>query len=169
MATAEASPPADAPEAAAPAAARKGRSLLVVAIAVVVLLAGLGGGAWFLLPKLLHRAHPEPAEARPAPPPPVKATVSLGSVVVNIAGEGRRYLKISVDVGVADAREVKEVEERKPQILDLLITVLATKEVEELTSAEGRSALKDELLAGIREDVGLEKVSRVFFTEFVIQ
>lgn len=169
MATAEAAPPATAAEAPAPAPAGKGRSLLVVAVAAVVLLAGLGGGAWFLLPKLLHRGHPEPAEARPAPPPPVKATISLGSVVVNIAGEGRRYLKISVDVGVTDARHVKEVEEHKPQILDLLISVLATKEVDELTSAEGRVALKDELLNGIHEDVGLEQVSRVFFTEFVIQ
>jgi flagellar FliL protein len=165
-------PAADAPDAApaAPAPSGKGKTLIVMAVAGLVLVAGLGGAAWFfVLPKFLHPPGPETAEAKPAPELPVKATVPLGSVVVNVKGEGRRYLKVSVDVGVTDAKEAKEVEERKPQVLDLLITVLSSKDVSELTSGEGRAALKEELLAGMRDEVGLEHVSRVFFTEFVIQ
>jgi flagellar FliL protein len=78
-------------------------------------------------------------------------------------------LKVSVDVGVTDVKAVKEVEEHKPQVLDLLITVLASKDVGELSSIEGRGELKEELLTGIRDGLGLEAVRRIYFTEFVIQ
>jgi flagellar FliL protein len=170
MASADALAPPEPDAAAAAPAARpgKGKLLVVLAIALVVL-GGLGGAAWLLRSRFLHRAQPGPAEARPEPERPTRATVPLGAVVVNIAGEGRRYLKVAVDVGVTEARAAKEVEEHKPQILDLLITVLASKDAAALSSAEGRTALKEELLAGIREDLGLEQASRIFFTEFVIQ
>jgi flagellar FliL protein len=148
---------------------RKPRGKLVVLLVVLVVgLGGAGGAAWLLLPRVLGRAAaPEKAEARPEPP--VRATVPLGAVVVNIAGEGRRYLKVGVDVGVADARAVKKVEEHKPQMLDLTITVLSRKDAATLSAPEGRAALKDELLAGMRGLPGLDAVVRVYFTEFIIQ
>jgi flagellar FliL protein len=149
-------------------APRRRRPLLLIGGIGLVVVAGLGAGAWFLAPRLLGVAKPGAAAAA-KPAPKVQATVPLGSVVVNVAGETRRYVKVAVDLGLEDGKATQDVEAKKPQILDLLITVLSAKDVETLSAPEGREALKDEMLAGIREQVGLPKVIRVFFTEFLIQ
>jgi len=134
----------------------------------LVLLALLGGGGWFFAARF--RAPSTTAEAEAKREPRVKATLSLGSVVVNIGPpETRRYLKVGVELGVPDAKDTKEVEEHKAQILDLLISVFATSSLEVLGSEEGRTGLKKTLIARIHEELELEKVTRVYFTEFMIQ
>jgi flagellar protein FliL len=170
---AKAAAPAAAATAAAgaPAAAKAARGkkpVVMIGVIGLAVLALLGGGGWFLAPRLLGWHKSPHSEVKPEPP--VKMTVPLGAVVVNIGSpDKRRYLKVAVELGVPSAKESKEVEEKKPQITDLLISVLATTPVDALGAEEGRVALKKTLLTRIREDLGLEKVGRVYFTEFVIQ
>ncbi len=117
---------------------------------------------------------------KPLFPPPeagegVKAAsgkiVPLQPVIVNLAGsEGRRYLKARVELEVsADERGVKEIEERKPLLLDLLIETLSRKRFEEVSEAEGREHLRKEILEQFTRELGAGKVRRVFLTEFVVQ
>ena len=167
-------PDADAkPEAAegeGEAAPKKKRSkLLPIVIAAVVLLGGVGAGGWFFLaPKFLGRGKPVPEAAHAEEP--VHATVPLGSIIVNVnSPDVRRYVKVGVELGVPTEAMVKEVEKHKPQLLDLLVTVLSTAEIETLESGTGRTELKEELLTRIKDDLGLAKVARVYFTEFLIQ
>jgi flagellar protein FliL len=155
-----ASPPAET----APAPAR--RSWLKPVIAVVVL-GGLGAGGWFVAPRFLHRTT-APVEVKPAPVV-VKVTVPLGAVVVNLLGQTRRYVRVSLSLGVPTAKDVHEVEESKAQLLDLVIAVLASREAEALATEEGREKVKAELLERIHHELKLEHVARVYFTEFVIQ
>jgi flagellar basal body-associated protein FliL len=132
-----------------------------------VFLVVLGAAAWFLLPRLTGGA-----AAHPEPPPelPVKATVPLGSVIVNLGPpEAKHYLKVGVELGVTSVKEAKEVEEKKAQILDLIITVLSTTPIETLGSGDGRLELKKSLVERMHEELRLEHVSRVYFTEFLIQ
>ncbi len=148
----------------AAAAPKKSNMLMIIIIGVVVLGAG-GAGAWFLMPRFLGTA-----QAKTAPPAPtVKVTVPLGAVVVNLKGEARRYLRVGVSLGVAAPADGKEIEEHKSQLLDLLISVLSASDVETLTSDEGKTELKDELLEQMHKELHLEKVLRVYFTEFVLQ
>ena len=146
--------------------APKKRGMLMLLLIGGVVLGALGAGAWFfVMPKFLGTAH-----AKPAPPPPtVKATVPLGAVVVNLNGEARRYLRVGVSLGVADAHDSKEIDEHKSQLLDLLISVLSSTDVDELTSDEGKTELKDTLLERMHKDLEMKKVLKVYFTEFVIQ
>jgi flagellar FliL protein len=155
---------ADAPaiEAAADGASKK---RLVLLVAGVLVLGGLGTGAWLLVPKLFGPAAKSSARVEV----PVKATVPLGAVVVNLNGEARRYLRVGVSLGVADPKDGKVIEEHRAQLSDLLISVLAATEVEVLMSDEGKTKLKQELLTRMREQLHLDKVGRVYFTEFVIQ
>jgi flagellar FliL protein len=60
---------------------------------------------------------------------------------------------------------------RMSQIKDVIIKILSAKRSDDLLTVEGKERLKDELLEGINEAVGLEEppVTGVFFTEFMIQ
>jgi flagellar FliL protein len=157
--------PASVPVVAAPEppAPRKKPLMLYAVVGVVVVAFGAGG--FVLAPRLLGGAH---SEAKSDENLPTKATVPMGSVVVNLA-ETKNYVKVGLELGVADVKEVKEVGEAKARVLDLLITMLSTTPADTLSSGEGRIELKEELLTKIREELGLHKVSRVYFTEFVIQ
>ena len=83
--------------------------------------------------------------------------------------EARRYLRASVSLGLPSASKLKEIEELKPQLLDLCIAVLSSTEAETLLSAKGREEVKEALVQRIRKEPGLKDVVRVYFTEFVIQ
>jgi flagellar FliL protein len=145
----------------------KKRSLLIPLIAGIVVLGALGAGVWFfVVPKFSA-----PAQAKPAAPveTPVKATVPLGAVVVNLKGEARRYLRVNVSLGLPAHPDIKEIEEHKSQLLDLLVSALSAADIETLMSEEGKTELKDEILERMHEELHLKKVLRVYFTEFVIQ
>ena len=147
-------------------AAPKKRGMLMGLVIGVVVMAGLGAGAWFfVVPKFLGTAH---AKAAPVEPP-VKHTVGLGAVVVNLNGEARRYVRVGVSLGVVAEKDAKEIEEHKSQLLDLLISILSAADVETLMSDEGKTELKEEILERMHADLKLEKVKRVYFTEFVVQ
>ena len=87
--------------------APKKRGLLIPIVIGVVVLAALGAGVWFfVMPRFAA-----PADAKPAAPKeqPVKATVPLGAVVVNLKGEARRYLRVNVSLGLPRHEDGKEI------------------------------------------------------------
>jgi flagellar basal body-associated protein FliL len=162
---------ADTEEEGAPKPKRKG-SLVRYAVIGLVLVGVLGGGLWFLSPYLPAWARLSSSSAKPAVTvePPVTHTVPVANLVVNLGRpETKRYLKIGVELGLTSAKHAKEVEEHKSQITDLIISMLAETPVEALAEEEGRTELKRELVEKIREELKLEAVRRVYFTEFVIQ
>jgi len=159
-------------DAAAQAKPARRKGLLLAGVVGLVVAAGVGGGAWWFAPHLPSWARPFGGHDKASAPAevPVKVTVPLGSLVVNVGPiDARRYLKIGVELGVPNAAVAKEIEEKKPQIADLLITVLGTMPVEVLGGESGRRAIKKELLARIKEELALDHVGRVYITEFVIQ
>jgi flagellar basal body-associated protein FliL len=155
-----------------PAPKRKG-SLVRYAVIGLVLVAALGAGGWFLSPWLPAWARlSRPAAAKPEAKRelPVTHTVPVSNLVVNLGRpESRRYLKIGIELGITFAKHAKEVEEHKSQITDLIISALAVTPVATLAEEEGRSELKQQLVEKIHQELGLEAVRRVYFTEFVIQ
>jgi flagellar FliL protein len=166
MSTAPVVAPAPVLEAVEGAPAKK-RGLLIPLIIGVVVLAALGAGAWFfVIPKFFGTA-----QAKPAAPaePQVKVTVPLGPVVVNLKGAPRRYLRVNVTLGLASSADAKHVEEHKSQLLDLLISSFSAAEIDTLMSEDGKSELKDDLLERMHDELHLEKILRLYFTEFVIQ
>jgi flagellar FliL protein len=97
--------------------------------------------------------------------------VALDSVVVNVAQtEGRRYLKITVHLEVPEDEKIaKEVEQRKPQLLDLIVATLTKKSLAEVTAPEALDRLRGEVLERMTQALGPERVRQVFITEFVVQ
>ncbi len=139
---------------------------LIVIVATLLVVVGAGIGTWYVVvPRVLHRT----PTADAAPADIVKATVPLSPVVVNVSGSGKQYVRVAVSLGIAKATEAKAIEERRAEILDLLIGVLGSADAQTLASESGREELKEDVLDRIRQDLGLTLVTRVYFTEFVIQ
>lgn len=148
------------------------RSLVRYAVIGLLLVAVLGGGLWGLAPWLpaWARLSGPAAKAEAKPEPPVTHTVPVSNLVVNLGPpEGKRYLKIGIELGVTSPKHAKDVEEHKSQITDLIISALAATPVQALGDEDGRNELKRLLVEKIHEELGLEAVRRVYFTEFVIQ
>ena len=97
--------------------------------------------------------------------------LSLDPAIVNIAGtNGRRYLKVTVQIEIPEEEKlVKEVEARKPLLSDRLIQILAGKPLEEVTSAGSLQALKQQIADQFNQELGADRLQNVYLTEFVIQ
>lgn len=106
-----------------------------------------------------------------APPQKFGKVIALEPVVVNLAqSEGRRYLKATVHLEVPEEEKVvKEVEARRPQLLDLLVNMLTKKTLAEVTTPDALDTLRAEILERVVQAVGKERVRQVFVTEFVVQ
>ncbi|MEZ4520597.1 MAG: flagellar basal body-associated FliL family protein [Thermomicrobiales bacterium] len=114
-------------------------------------------------------------------------TYSAGERVVNLADAGGfRYLKteIVLEIIVEDANpdelrgealaaareELKmEIEPLEPEIQDVITLLLSSKNVAEVSTPEGKSGLKAELLDALGEVIGEERLLDLYFTQFVIQ
>ena len=60
---------------------------------------------------------------------------------------------------------------REIQIKDTILKVLSSKKADDVLTPDGKERLKDELIEGLNEAVGLEEppLTAVYFTEFIIQ
>lgn len=63
------------------------------------------------------------------------------------------------------------LKDREPMIRDAIINILAAKSRQDLLSAEGREALKEELIEAANDAAGLDEapIIGIYFVEFVIQ
>jgi len=132
-------------------------SMIVMAIVALALVL-------FVLKPLLVPG--DNAQAKPKPTP----SYSLGAMVVNVAEtDGRRYLKAAIEVEPNGSKSLKEIESRRSQLVDLSIGLLGSKGLRDVTTIEGREQIKKELLGRMNAELGGEKVSRIYFVEFVVQ
>jgi flagellar FliL protein len=96
--------------------------------------------------------------------------ITLDPFTVNLAG-GTNYLQtaIAFEVKSENAELVKEIEERKPQINDSVITILSAKSLEQIDTAEKREKLKDEIKKAVDSMLSYGKIERVYFSTFIMQ
>jgi flagellar basal body-associated protein FliL len=96
--------------------------------------------------------------------------IPLDSFVVNISDRERdRYLKLKAELELSIPELSDELDQRMPQIRDLIISLLGSKSFEEVRTIEGKNFLREEMLLRINALLVSGKVKRVFFTEFVVQ
>lgn len=96
--------------------------------------------------------------------------VSLEPFVVNIADRDRdRFLKLKTDIELSSEDVGAELEQRMPQIRDLIISLLGAKSFDEVRSIEGKNFLREEMLLRINSLLVTGKAKAIYFTEFVVQ
>lgn len=95
---------------------------------------------------------------------------SLDPFIVNIYdGQELRYLKVKIELEMASPAIKPELDGRIAAIRDAILVVLTTKTLQEIQDAQGKNQLREEILAAISKIVAQGKVTRVYFTDFVVQ
>jgi len=151
---------AEAEVAEAPAKGGK-KKLMMIVIGVVVVLAA-GAAYWFLLGP--GKAPADGAEVVVEEPEPEKgAVLAIEAVSINLAGG--HYLRLGL--GLQLTAEIEE-EPDSARALDLAIALYSGRTVEEVAGAEGREALKSELLHQLDEAYEGE-VMDVYLMDYVTQ
>lgn len=94
--------------------------------------------------------------------------IALDPFILNLADPGR-FLKMTLEVEVAGPDGATLVNTRKAQLRDAIITLLGNKTSDDISTADGKMQLKDELILRINQELGRPVIKNVYFTEFVMQ
>jgi flagellar protein FliL len=96
--------------------------------------------------------------------------IPLDGFTVNLAqGDGpRRYVRLDAVLKMSDDAKAPEIEARKPQIRDTIISILNTKRADDLLKKEGKGFLKEEIKASINSFLVDGRVEDVYYISFQI-
>ena len=153
-------------------AAAKGKSKLLIAGALAVVLIG-GGVGGFLYWQSAH-AEPKTAE-KPAPPAPMLFVPVEPVFVVNFQGDQSvRFLQLEVQLASRDAATIELIKANDPLIRNDLVMLFAEQSAAGLTTSAGKQKLRADALREVRRIVKSvggppESVEAVLFTTFVMQ
>lgn len=170
-----------------------GNMLLVVIIGVLVLILMIGGIVAFLMMGHDEEAGAKTGEATHTEAPAKgegedagkheeaaaggkEASTEIGlmfpleTFTVNLLSEsGRRYLKVQMNLEMGGEELSPELEEKKPVFRDIIIRILSSKSLEEISTIKGKEKLKEEIVNEINLRLKDGKVKNVYFTDFVVQ
>jgi flagellar FliL protein len=149
--------------------------ILMILIGVMMLfMLGLGGGLFMMWNKLSAMETQAPGISDSETAVPVEKLLGpifpLETFIVNLADKGgKRYLRITIDLELDSEELESEVAKRLPQVRDSILTILPTKRFEDISSAHGKSALRDQMLERINGMLARGQITNIYFKEFVVQ
>jgi flagellar FliL protein len=151
--------------------------LLFVVLGVVLLLVvGMGGGLFMMWTKMsaintqIATAAEVKAGQKPAGQLMVGPIMPLETFIVNLADAGgKRFLRVTIDLELSNAEMRDEMKTRLPQVRDAILMILPTRHFDDISSTEGKIALRDELLASLNGLLTTGQISNIYFKEFVVQ
>jgi flagellar FliL protein len=146
----------------------------------MVLMLGLGGGLFMMWNKLsametrsqnsVENAEQGDQDSSVPVDKLLGPIFSLDTFIVNLADKGgKRYLRITIDLELDSEELESEVKTRLPQVRDSILTILPTKRFDDISSAKGKTALRDQMLERINGLLARGKVTNLYFKEFVVQ
>jgi flagellar FliL protein len=161
-----------------------GKKKLIIIIGAVVLVLIIGGVAAFMM--MGGDKKKEAADAQGGAPAAAAGSADAAGqggtaggastifpmepFIVNIYdGQELRYLKVKVELEMANAGLKAELEGRLAPIRDAVLVVLTTKTLQEIQDVQGKNQLREEILTAISKIVAQGKVTKVYFTDFVVQ
>jgi len=100
----------------------------------------------------------------------VHAIYPMEPLIVNIHDSGElRYLKVKLEFEISSAEAKVEIDPCLAPMKDAILVLLSGKQMEEITSTEGKNRLREEIMATVGKIVPPKKITRVYFTDFVVQ
>ncbi|MDD5716757.1 MAG: flagellar basal body-associated protein FliL [Sulfuricurvum sp.] len=94
----------------------------------------------------------------------------LDTFTVNLLSEsGRRYLKVEMNLELEGEELSPELDTKKPVFRDIIIRILSSKSLEEISTIKGKEKLKEQIVNDLNTRLKDGKVKNVYFTDFVVQ
>jgi flagellar FliL protein len=162
-------------------APEKKKSKLILIIGGALVLALVGGGGLFAL-KYFKKSDPAKTAKHSSASEKDKdkkgkeeilSTLNLESFLVNLADKDEsRYVKASFKLGLGGEKEAEELGKNSVFLAatrDAIISILTSKTSEELLTAEGKDALRKEILTKVNVLMAKGKVQEVYIVDFVVQ
>lgn len=95
---------------------------------------------------------------------------TVKDIIVNPAGTGgTRFLSASIGFEVDYESTMVLFKNRQPQIRDALITILGSKNIEQLTDMKQKEIARLQIKKRVESLLDTDELSAVYFTDFVIQ
>jgi flagellar protein FliL len=95
---------------------------------------------------------------------------AIKDIVVNPAGTGgSRFLSVSLGFELSSSAAATEFEEREPLVRDVLITILSSKTLAELTDAKEKEIMRVQIKKRLQQLLESDEPNAVYFTDFVLQ
>ncbi|GAB4317201.1 MAG: hypothetical protein Kow0074_05660 [Candidatus Zixiibacteriota bacterium] len=94
----------------------------------------------------------------------------IEDLLINPKGtDGTRYLSTSLGLEVATPEAVKTLKERDLQIRDMLISVLSSRTVAQLTSTTEREKMRLEIQERLNQMLKKHQLLAIYFVDYVMQ
>jgi len=127
---------------------------------------GGGAGAWFLTQSGHDTKESDTAPSR------VPVYLALETFTVNLQRD-EQYLQTDITLQLSDPSQAEAIKMHMPRVRSRLLTLLSSKQADELITAEDKKKLAQEILAQVRLPFDAngkpQQVDDVLFTTFVIQ
>jgi flagellar protein FliL len=170
------------PEEKEPSDSRK-KIVLVMVAAVVLVMGIMAAGVFVLWVKItavgsrdVKAAKGRTVQKAPAalPGKTVRATVrpvyTLDPFIVPLAGRDRkRFLRVTFALEMSSITHRPILEKHSPRIRDTISHILPTRTYADIATAQGKQALRDEILTGLHAFMPASAVTDLYLTEFVLE
>ncbi|MDD5051872.1 MAG: flagellar basal body-associated FliL family protein [Sulfuricurvum sp.] len=159
---------------------KSGKKLLIIIISALLLVLVIGGGAAFFMlssDKAEVKGESAPKDIQTANDAPIDESLSevgllypLETFTVNVLSDSERnYLKVEMTLEVTGKDLSPELDKDKPELRDIIIEILSSKTLEEISTEQGKEKLKKEIIIALNKHLKDTKVKNIYFTDFVEQ
>ena len=154
---------------------KSGNLILIIIIVVLVLVLVVVGVVVAMLAGGDDDAQSAPKSAKEKPMKNLDAMevgpmFPLDTFTVNLLSDsGRRYLKVQMNLELDGEELAAELESKTAVVRDIIIRLLSSKTLEEISTMKGKDKLKEQMVNQLNLSLRDGNVRRVYFTEFVVQ
>ena len=150
------------------------KTVLIIIISVAVLFMGMVGAGFFILWNKISQMPMDPAAVEEIAVEEEENVIgplySLDTMIVNLADHGgNRYLAVTMALELSDSEAMATIEGRLPQVRDAILMILPVKKYDDVSTTDGKIALRAEVMEKINELMTKGRVNNIYFTEFVVQ
>ncbi len=150
---------------------KKGLNPVILILIAVIVLMVAGGGFFFLVMSKQSKAEAKQEEkVQKEEKKPGIFYQFEDPFIVNLAEvNAERYLKVNPVFEVDNEDVVEEINQKLPEIKDILITIFSSKTLDDVMPLAGKDRIKQEIMDKVNEVLTKGKIIGVYFSDFVIQ
>ncbi len=94
--------------------------------------------------------------------------VPLDYFLVNLAeDQGQKLFKVEMEFDVDNKEVQEEINKRMPQVRDIIIIVLSSKNYSQISTPKGKERLKEEIRDTVNSFLTKGRINKVLFTQFI--